>query len=136
MKSMELRELVNREIKATIVPELRKYNFKESFPHFRRTHKDGKFDYLSFQFNKYGGSFIVELASAYPYKGWEGNFYYWKEITPEFLKKSHYGYTKERLRLKPDGEDWFQFDEQNYKKTVESALEKILVNLNYFDKKL
>lgn len=131
----ELRKLVNEEIKKVIIPELRKYNFKGSFPHFRRIYDNGKVDYLSFQFNKYGGSFVVEIAVAYPYKGKDGNFSYWNEVTPEFIKKSNYAYTKERLRLTPADNEWFKYDENNYKETVNSALKKIVSNLGYFDNK-
>lgn len=131
----ELRKLVNTEIKKIIIPELKKYNFKGSFPHFKRIYDNGKVDYLSFQFNVHGGSFIVELAVAYPYKGKEGNFYYWDEVTPEVVKKSKYTLTKERLRLTPDDDEWFRYNEKNYKETVTIAFKKIVGNLNYFDGK-
>lgn len=131
----ELRKLVNTEIKKIIIPELKKYNFKGSFPHFKRIYDNGKVDYLSFQFNMHGGSFIVELAVAYPYKGKEGNFYYWDEVTPEVVKKSKYTLTKERLRLTPDDDEWFRYNEKNYKETVNIAFKKIVGNLNYFDGK-
>ena len=131
----ELRKLVNTEIKKIIIPELKKYNFKGSFPHFKRIYDNGKVDYLSFQFNVHGGSFIVELAVAYPYKGKEGNFYYWDEVTPEVVKKSKYTFTKERLRLTPDDDEWFRYNEKNYKETVNIAFKKIVGNLNYFDGK-
>lgn len=132
---MELKKAVVQEIKAIIVPELRRLGFKGSFPHFRRIYDDGRVDYLSYQFNKYGGSFIVEIAVAYPYKGKNGNFYYWDEVTPEFVKKSDYGYTKERLRIEPRKGKWFEFDEHNYPQTVELALRMIIKNMDYFDKK-
>ena len=92
-------------------------------------------DYLSFQFNKWGGSFIAEMAVAYPYRGGEGNFYYWNEITPEFLKKSHYAYTSKRLRIEPSEDEWFEFNDQNYEETVEHARRRIAENYSYFDKK-
>lgn len=132
---MELKKAVVQEIKAIIVPELRRLGFKGSFPHFRRIYDDGRVDYLSYQFNKYGGSFIVEIAVAYPYKGKNGNFYYWDEVTPEFVKKSDYSYTKERLRIEPSKGKWFEFDEHNYPQTVELALRMIIKNMDYFDKK-
>ena len=69
----ELRNKLNSEIKNTIVPDLRKEGFKGSFPHFRRMFEDDRVDYISFQFNKWGGSFIVKMAVAYPYLGKEGN---------------------------------------------------------------
>ena len=77
------RDDVIRSIKSEIIPELRLLGFKGSFPHFRREFNDGRYDYLSFQFNRYGRSFIVEFAVAYPYRGKKGNFYYWDEITPK-----------------------------------------------------
>lgn len=131
----ELREKVTGEIKSVIVPELRKLNFKGSFPHFKRIFDDGKVDYLSFQFNKYGGSFIIELAVAYPYEGKKGNFYYWDEVTPEVVKKSNYGYTKERLRIEPPKGEWFEFDENNYRQIVGLALRMVMKHIKYFDKK-
>lgn len=131
--SMVLRENVNKEIKSKIVPELRKLGFKGSFPHFKRIFETGKVDYLSFQFNRYGGSFIIELAVAYPYKGKEGNFYYWDEVTPEVIKKSNYGDTRDRLRIEPRSGKWFEFDELNYRNTVKHALSMIMENINYFD---
>ena len=50
----ELRAKVNEQIKTMIVPELRKKGFKGSFPHFRRIYENGRVDFLSFQFNKWG----------------------------------------------------------------------------------
>ena len=68
-------------------------------------------------------------------KGKEGNFYYWDEVTPEVVKKSKYTLTKERLRLTPDDDEWFRYNEKNYKETVNIAFKKIVGNLNYFDGK-
>lgn len=132
---IELRKLVNEEIKTVIVPELRKNSFKGSFPHFRRIYPNGKVDYLSFQFNKYGGSYIVEIAVAYPYKGKDGNFYYWNEVTPEFIKKSNYTYTKDRYRITPVDDEWFRYYKDNYKRVVNDTLKRIIDTMSYFDNK-
>lgn len=48
-------------VKALVVPHLRSLGFKGSMPHFRRQ-SEGKADLLTFQFNLYGGSFVVELS--------------------------------------------------------------------------
>lgn len=69
---------------------------------------------------------------AYPYKGKEGNFYYWDEITPEFVKKSNYGYTNDRFRIEPIEGGWFEFDENNYKEVVIAVRNLILKNMDYF----
>lgn len=131
---MELQKTVCQEIKTIIVPELRRLDFMGSFPHFRRICNNERVDYLSFQFNKHGGSFIIEIATAYPYKGKSGNFYYWDEVTPKVVRKSNYGYTNERLRIEPRKGKWFEFDEYNYHKIVELALQMIMKNIKYFDK--
>ena len=81
-----------------------------------------------------GGSFIVEIAVAYPYKGKEGNFYYWDEVTPDFLKKCDYGYTKERLRIEPHKGEWFIYNDVNYEEVVECARKLIAKRASYFDK--
>lgn len=49
-------------LKQLVIPELRNLGFKGSFPHFRRVH-DSAADLLVVQFNKYGGSFTIEIAT-------------------------------------------------------------------------
>lgn len=110
------------------IPELRNRNFKGSFPHFRKT-ENGKTNLLTFQFDKNGGGFIVELAN-------------WKE--PEF--KTHWGKLIplnklnahdlfERRRIYPNStseengtESWFRYD-QNKNFDVENKFELISKNL-------
>ncbi len=46
-----------------VIPELRKLQFKGTFPHFRRV-SDRKLNLLTFQFDKYGGGFIIEIANC------------------------------------------------------------------------
>jgi hypothetical protein len=55
------REKMNAALKSVAVPVLRERGFKGSFPHFRRLHSV-HVDLVVFQFNKYGGSFVVEIA--------------------------------------------------------------------------
>lgn len=45
------------------VPELRKLNFKGSFPHFRRIENDIT-NLITFQFDRDGGGFVIELAKG------------------------------------------------------------------------
>lgn len=76
----------------------------------------------------------MEIAVAYPYEGKSGNFYYWDDVTPEIVKKSDYGHTRDRLRIEPAKGKWFEYDEQNYTETVEAAKGMIMKNMDYFDK--
>jgi hypothetical protein len=53
------------ELKSMVVPELRNKRFKGSFPHFRRISED-KIDLITFQFDRYGGGFVVEVGVCPP----------------------------------------------------------------------
>lgn len=44
-----------------VVPEIRKRGFKGSFPHFRKISED-KIDLITFQFDRYGGGFVIEVG--------------------------------------------------------------------------
>lgn len=50
-------------LQALVVPLLRSRSFEGSFPRFLRLRAD-KVEFLAFIFWKYGGSFIVEIATA------------------------------------------------------------------------
>ncbi len=110
------------------IPELRNRNFKGSFPHFRKT-ENGKTNLLTFQFDRNGGGFIIELAN-------------WNE--PEF--KTHCGKfiplnklkahdLFKRKRIYPNSaseengtESWFRYD-QNKNLDVENKFELISKNV-------
>lgn len=132
---MSVRDDVIKTIKSKIVPELRNSGFKGTYPHFKRIDDEsGKVDFLSFQFNKWGGSFIIELAVAYPCKGKTGNYYSLERQTPECLNKSDIGFTKERIRIEPKKGKWFEYDEINYEHIVDIAFDKLMKNIKYYDK--
>jgi len=57
------RERMIETLKEYVVPVLRNRGFKGSFPHFRRT-ADNAIHLLTFQFDKWGGAFIVEIAAC------------------------------------------------------------------------
>ena len=54
---------MNNALKKIVIPYLREHHFKGSFPHFRRKNNT-HMDLITFQFNRYGGSFVVELATC------------------------------------------------------------------------
>lgn len=66
-------------LKREVVPYLRSHQFKGSFPHFRRIQSD-QIDLVTFQFNRHGGSFIIELAQA-PITGFQT--YWGEQISPQ-----------------------------------------------------
>src|SRR5262245_34082606 len=64
-------------LRDVVVPVLRDMGFSGSFPHFRRI-RESQIDLLTFQFNRYGGSFVVEAACCAS----EGFTTHWGEHIP------------------------------------------------------
>jgi hypothetical protein len=93
-------------LKAHVVPELRRRGFKGSFPHFRRA-SDHRIDLLTFQFDKWGGGFVVEIAVCPP----DGIMMAWGEHIPPAKVTAHHVNHRLRLGAKGKGQDhWFRYD--------------------------
>jgi len=105
----ESRAAMERVLKSTVIPWLRSGGFKGSLPHFRRRGAKA-IDLLTFQFDRYGGGFIVEIAQC----PLEGTTTHWgKAIPPEKVTAWDMDWTsRNRIRaedkLGTDG--WFRFD--------------------------
>ena len=65
LKIAETNQVMSEELKLTVTDYLREQGFKGSIPIFRRETK-GSYQTLDFQFNKYGGSFAVDLSLLKP----------------------------------------------------------------------
>ncbi|MDF7800823.1 DUF4304 domain-containing protein [Pontiellaceae bacterium B1224] len=121
---MNDRDSINSALKRIVIPELRKQGFKGSLPHFRRI--TDHVDLLSFQFNKYGGGFVVEVA-----KGDCDDFTtYWGKYIPANKLSAWDLHPDNRTRLKPNqgsGIDcWFRYDTQkDFDSLAELSLEII-----------
>ena len=93
-------------LQETVVPTLRDIGFSGSFPHFRRI-RDTQIDLLTFQFNRYGGSFVVEIAFCAP----DGFNTHWGKHIPPNEVQARDIHPTQRLRLgshPPDKADhWF-----------------------------
>jgi hypothetical protein len=95
-------------LKQHVVPVLKARGFKGSFPHFRRLTDTG-IHLLTFQFDKWGGGFIVEIASC----SVEGVTMFWGEYIPPTKVTAHH--VSSRLRLgAADGQSdhWFRYDQR------------------------
>jgi hypothetical protein len=113
-------------LKATVVPVLKARGFKGSFPHFRRP-TGSAIHLLTFQFDKWGGGFVVEIAKCPP----EGVTTTWGlEIPPGKVTAHH---VNERLRLGASGageDHWFRYDQERAFKfgdPYQSAAEEVLL---------
>jgi len=103
------RDSVESELKSVVVPELRTNGFTGSFPHFRRPDPLGV-DLLTFQFDRNGGGFVIEIARG-PATGFVTHW--GKEIPAERLTAWDL-HPDERHRIKPRAgsgtESWFRYD--------------------------
>lgn len=126
------RDLMNSALKDLVIPELRERGFKGSLPHFRRR-KEKTIHLLSFQFDRHGGGFIIEIARApnQPFKTSWGEIIKENKITAHDLDN--------RLRIHPKGilvnsptEDWFRFDGKSFfhKNIFKKVAMQVLNNLN------
>lgn len=119
---MNNRPLIDKALKDEIVPFLREMGFKGTYPNFFRERGE-HVDLLVFQFNKWGGSFVVEIS----YTDREGkNIYLDKNAEPEKLRVSD---TEDRLRLNPKNDDtdyWFEYGEEELpKERIQSIIAEV-----------
>jgi hypothetical protein len=108
-------ERMVKALKEIVVTRLREQGFKGSFPHFRRP-STKKIDLLTFQFDKWGGGFVIEISKCPP----EGiPIYFGKDIPPNKQIPPNkvtvwYTHPAERFRLQPghgsSPADWFRYD--------------------------
>jgi hypothetical protein len=113
-------------LKAIVVTRLREQGFKGSFPHFRRPSAE-RIDLLTFQFDKWGGGFVIEISKCAP----GGITTYWGERIPPNKVKASDIHPGERLRIQPrlgnSTSEWFRYDkpgmlEDVFEKTARDVL--------------
>ena len=96
-----------KSLQSEAIPWLRGVGFTGSFPHLRRLSSQ-RTDLVTFQFDRYGGGFVVELAKA-PAGDFETSG---GERIPAKRLKAHDLDPLERQRLgaRPGGDHWFRYD--------------------------
>jgi hypothetical protein len=115
-------------LKAIVVPKLREKGFRGSFPHFRRKSLE-EIDLLTFQFDRYGGGFFLEISKC----PLDGITTYWGEHILPNKVTAKYMHPDKTLRLHPkhdygsSPEDWFRYDRtirsgDIYEKTARAVL--------------
>lgn len=103
------RDQMIQALKDVVVPVLRERGFTGSFPHFRRCRQE-RIDLFTFQFDKYGGGFVIEIGQCQP----EGvTKHGGKHIPPDKVRAWDLG-LKQRARIKPRAgssrHSWFRFE--------------------------
>jgi hypothetical protein len=118
------RQQMTDRLKEQIVPHLRDRGFKGSFPHFRRIGQS-KTDLLMFQFDKWGGGFVIEIGEG-PV---DELVQHWGERIPAAKLTVPVLSLANRGRLVADStaetETWFRFD-ANTKAAFDAAAQDVL----------
>lgn len=113
-------------LKQIVVTKLHEIGFKGSFPHFRRPSHE-QIDLLSFQFDRWGGGFVIEISKCSPV----GISTYWGDLIPPDRVKAFDMHPDKRFRLQPkfgsSKSGWFRYDkprqnEDIYNKTAREVL--------------
>ncbi|WP_400194985.1 DUF4304 domain-containing protein [Lysinibacillus telephonicus] len=125
------REMMNNALKKVVIPFLRQQGFKGSLPHFRRKNKDN-IDLITFQFNRWDGSFVVELATS----SVEGVTTYWGELVPPNKVTAHDINERFRLGDKSKDEDgiWFSFENAKSEEDFEEVASYVVDLLKITDR--
>lgn len=92
-------------LKEVVIPKLKSMGFSGSFPHFRRP-REGKIDLITFQFSRWGGSFVVEVASCAA----GGVTMTWGDHVPPKKVTAHHISYRLRLGSKPPRKADHRFD--------------------------
>ncbi|MDQ0227818.1 DUF4304 domain-containing protein [Metabacillus niabensis] len=120
-------------LKKIVVPYLREQGFKGSFPHYRRQNEENM-DLITFQFNRYGGSFVVILAIC-PIEGLTMS---WGEEIPANKVTAHDVSVNYRYRLteniKESNETWFNYENAKDEEDFEQVASKVMSLLHVSDR--
>lgn len=107
------RELMLSALKSNTLPILKAQGFTGSYPHFRRFRED-RIDLLSFQTNKYGGSFTVEVSAAFP-NAKDTNYALYGNMSEKTLNVTA---ANKRYRLPGMFDGWFYYTDLYEKRTL------------------
>jgi hypothetical protein len=111
-------------LKSVVVPQLRARGFKGSFPHFRRQAVGG-IDLLTFQFDRHGGGFVIEIARSPA----EGITTHWGKAIAARSVTAWDVHPDERLRIKPERgagtNSWFRYDAEQFEVCARQVLDAL-----------
>lgn len=117
----DIRLGMDAELKLTVIPVLRQQGFKGSFPHFRRLAHD-RVNLLTFQFDRNGGGFVVEIALCSEH----GFTTHWGEHIPasKVTAWDLHPNQRHRIQAKAGGntDSWFRFDQGQYQNAAQQFI--------------
>ena len=97
-------QIMKKHLEITVIQPLLSQGFTGEYPHFRRE-KENCIELITFQTNKYGGSFTVEVSAVFPNSD-NKNFEWYDDL---IIKNLTVWNTNERYRLKGMYNGWFYY---------------------------
>jgi len=126
------RQMINA-LQEIVVPRLRRQGFIGSFLHFRRLRPD-RIDALTFQFDRHGGGFIIEIGQCPP----NGFTTYWGKFIPPKKVRAWDLDVAQRSRIQPQvgsGTDsWFRYDDGYTEDAFRQIAETVLPHIDEAEK--
>ncbi len=138
MENSSRKEMI-KYLSELVIPILREKGLKGSFPHFRRITND-KINLLTFQFDRHGGGFVIEIANCQP----NGFTRPCGDMVKPTKMTAHDLFKRKRIQANMDTpnsltEDWFRYDKQYlfgfgniYKKVCKDVLSKLDIAEDYW----
>ncbi len=121
-------QIMKKALEALVIKDLVDKGFVGKWPHFRREN-EGCMELISFQINKWGGAFTVELSAVFPLSE-RKNYVPWEGLT---LDQVTVWNTMERYRLKGMYDGWFYYRDLYCKRIPFSGMDYIDVPENKAD---
>lgn len=118
---MAVRTEMAAALKAVTIPRLRAAGFTGSFPHFRRVAESGA-DLISFQFDRHGGSFVVEIAKCHP----NGIVTPARGLIAVSRATAQDRHPNNRRRILRGGSDWFDFEREQPEVLAEAVADELV----------
>ena len=110
---MSNRDIMLSALKESTFPLLFQQGFTGKYPNFRRK-LDNCIELISFQTNKYGGSFTIEVSAIFP-NGKNKNYELYEGVTEETFGVEA---TNNRYRLRGMFDGWFYYRDVYRKRTL------------------
>jgi hypothetical protein len=118
------REAMTSALKKVVQPFLRSSEFKGSFPHYRRA-GTATVDLLTFQFNRHGSSFVIEVARCPA----DGIITPWGARIPPEKATAGDIHPNYRPRLQPTADNavdqWFRFGAESAEEVAAAVLRRL-----------
>lgn len=114
---MTNRQIMLKALNKSVIPKLLEQGFAGKYPHYRRE-KDDCIELISFDTNKWGGSFNIEVSAIFPNSEFTN-------CLGDTISENVWG-TSNRYRLGGTPDGWFHYVDENFTfKNAEKACDEI-----------